>query len=254
MSKGSESIKAAFFIVLFAFVFLYVFAKLFGPIPFSVNSITTMKNDLFTVSGEGEASGVPDTAMVNLGVTKTETTVAAAKNEVNEIANNLTTDLKGLGIDEKHIKTTDFSVNPNYDFSGANTQKVTGYTVSQNLSVKITPLDKANKVIDAATARGANNLGGITFTLNDTEQAKLEETARAEAITKAKAKAESIAKSAGIHLGRIVNVMESNPGTPVRTFDMKAIGAAPEVSNQATQVQAGQNTVNVSVSIAYETY
>jgi uncharacterized protein YggE len=254
MSHVTNSIKTAFFIVLFVFIGLLLFTKLFGPIPFSVNSVTTTKTDLFTVSAGGEASGVPDTAHVNLGVTKSATTVEAAKNQVNEIANNLVSDLKGLGIAEKDIKTTDFSVNPDYDFSAGDTQKIKGYTVSQNFAVKVVPLDSANKVIDAATARGVNNLGGISFTLNDDAQQKLEEQARGEAITKAKTKAESIAKAAGIRLGRIVNVQENNAALPVRMFDMKAtanqsLEAAPE-----TQVQPGQNTVNVTVTISYETY
>ena len=253
MPKLPNSVQTAFFVVIFAFLSLYIFTKLFGPIPFSVNSVTTTKTDLFSVNAEGKASGIPDTAQVSLGVTKSASTVEDAKNQVNEVANNITSDLKGMGIEEKNIKTTDFSVNPDYDYTTPGSQKVKGYTVSQTLSVKITPLEKANKVVDAATARGANNLGGIQFMLNDDAQMKLEDQAREEAISKAKTKAESIAKAAGIHLGRIVNVMESPSNPPVMFNSLKAADASGEVRNQ-TELQPGQNTVTVNVSLSYETY
>src|SRR3989344_5426227 len=110
------SIRTSIFTIFFIFLNIFVFSKIFGPLPFSVNSITTTKTNLFTVQGTGEATAVPDTAMISLGVNKEASTVEAAQKQVNEIINKITNDLKKLGVEEKNIKTTNYSVNPNYDF------------------------------------------------------------------------------------------------------------------------------------------
>jgi uncharacterized protein YggE len=234
-------------------LFLYVFAKLFGPIPFSVNSVTTTKTDLFTVSGDGEATAIPDTALTNFGVTKTASTVGQAQNEVNQSVNDIISGLKNLGIQDKKIKTTDYSVSPNYDYSsGRNT--ITGYVVTQNLQVEITPIEKANQAVDMATKNGANMVGNIQFTVNDDKKIELENKAREDAISKAKAKAQSIAGASGIRLGRLVNVQENNNSMPRPVaFDLKAGGGSAE-SQAPTQLQPGENTVNVSVTLSYETF
>ena len=171
--------------ILFFFICLFVYTKLAGPIPFTVNSITTAKSSLFTVSGTGKASAVPDTAFVSFGVTKTAPTVEAAQNQVNQIANTITGGLKALGIAQKDIQTTNYNVNPNYDYTSGK-QTTNGYIVSENIEVKIKPVEKANKAIDIATAAGVNQIGGITFVLNEDEKKKLQQQATQEAIKNAR--------------------------------------------------------------------
>lgn len=247
MNRIPSSIITAFFI----FVFFYLFAKIFGPIPFSIDSVTTTKTDLFTVQGVGEATGTPDTAMISVGVTKEATTVEQAQNQVNTIATKITDDIKKLGVDVKDIKTTNYNVSPNYDYtSGKQTEN--GFIVSENLEIKLKPVEKANLAIDAATKDGANVVGGITFVLDDVAQQKLEDQARKQAIQKAKTKAQSIANSAGIRLGRIVNIQEDNGvQNPIPyTAKMSAEGLGGGVP---TQLSPGQNTVNSTVTLSYET-
>lgn len=248
-----NSLKIPFFTVLFIFAFFYIFTTLFGPLPLSINSVTTNKSDFFTVSGEGEATAVPDTAMISFGVTKQANTVEDAKNQVNTAANKITEDLKKLGVDVKNIKTTNYSVNPNYDFSGGR-QTTNGYTVSQNMEVKLQPIDQANKALDVATADGANVVGGVTFVLDDATKNKLEQDARKEAIQNAKRKAEETASLAGIKLGKIINVSETNsfPVMPyaaaeLKVADMRGAGGEP------TQVTPGENNVKITVSLSYQT-
>jgi uncharacterized protein len=251
--KISSSIQTAFFTVLFTFLFLLLFTKVVGPIPFSVNSVTTTKTDLFTVNGEGEAAAVPDTARVSIGITKTANTVASAKDEVNKVTNEIIESFKKLGVEEKSIKTTNFSVNPNYEYTGSK-QTTNGYTVSQDLTIEVKPVDKANEAVDLAAEKGANVVGGVQFVLNDADREKLEMQAREQAIKKAKTKAQDIAGAAGIRLGRIVNIMESGIPAPVM-FDKMAMGRAEDaVANQSTQLQPGENTIHVSVTLSYETF
>lgn len=238
--------------VLFIFVCLFGFFKLFGPIPFFVQNVTTTKETLFSVDGKGEVTVIPDTAKVSLGVTKTTLTVQDAQNQVNTIANKITEDIKNLGIKVKDIKTTNYSVNPQYDYRDGK-EKITGYSVSTNLEVKLQPIDKANDAIDLATKDGANQVGGIQFIVDDAKQKELEKEARTKAIADAKEKAKSLADAAGIKLGRIVDVKENaqnNYPYPV----MKSMAADTSGGGAQTELNPGENKITSTVTLSYETY
>jgi hypothetical protein len=244
------------------FIVLFVYTKLAGPIPFFINSVNTTKTDLFTSNGEGKVTAVPDQATVDAGVTAQSQTVADAQTKVNQTADKIIADLKKLGLSDKDIKTTDYSVSPNYSneivpmgapmMSGTN-QNITGYTVTQNLEVNVKPIDKANKVVDTATADGANLVGGVNFTFSDELSKSLEQKATQQAVNDAKNKAQTLANASGIHLGKIVNVVEnSNSPRPL----MMAAGVASKAVDQSapTNVTPGQNSLTVDVVLYYETY
>lgn len=251
MSSLFSQLKVPVLTVFITLLLFFGFTKFFGPIPFTVNSVTTSKTDLFTVDGTGKATGVPDTAQFSVGVNKTANTVQDAQNQVNTAVNKISDELKKLGVADKDIQTSNYSVNPNIDYSSGN-QTTTGYTVNATMNVKVKDTNLANKALDAATANGANVVNGVSFGLNDDEQAKLEEQARGEAIKNAKAKAESIAKQAGIRLGRIINVTV-NPTTEPRPVVEKMSLAQPAGSGAPTQLQTGSSDVSVTVSLSYET-
>ncbi len=253
MNAGLLSrLVSPFLVILFTLVSFFILVRVFGPIPFDVTSITTSKTDLFTVDGTGRATAIPDTAQINLGVTKSAPSIETAKNQVNDVMNRLTTDLKNLGVKEKDIQTTNYSVSPNYDYTGGS-QRTNGYTVTADVTVKMTPPDKANQAIDVATKDGANTTGGVTFTLNDSAQKTLEEKARKEAIQNAKDKAQSIADTAGIRLARLVNVQENtNVPQPVMYSAQKAQPLSG--GGEPTQLSPGQNSVSITVTLSYETY
>jgi uncharacterized protein YggE len=244
------------------FIVLFVYTKLAGPIPFFINSVNTTKTDLFSSNGEGQVTAAPDQATVDAGVTIQSATVAQAQNKVNEISDKIITDVKKLGVSANDIKTTNYSVNPNYSneivpmgapMMPGGQQNITGYTVTQNVEIKVKPIDKVNKVIDAATADGANLVGGVNFTFSDEFQKSLSDKATKQAVDDAKNKAQGLANAAGIHLGKIVNVVQnSNQPRPV----MMGAGIAAKTTDQSapTNVTPGENTLTVDVVLYYETY
>jgi len=248
-----KDLKISFFTILFIFIGLLLYTKLFGPIPFYVNNITTTKNSLFTVSGTGEVAIIPDTALLTLGVSKNASSVEDAKNQVNTVINQITQDIKKLGVDVKDIKTTNFNINPNYDYASAQ-QTIRGYSVDANIEVKLSPIDKANNAIDVATKDGATQVTGVQFILNDQSQKNAENQARIEAIKNAKDKAASISQAAGIHLGRIVDVQENPDSFPRPLPMMGALKTADSTAAPPTQLNPGENKINTTVSLSYETY
>lgn len=225
-----------------------------GPLPLSVTSTVTQKQSTFDVTGESKIATVPDKAVVSLGITVNESTVKTAQDKANTIINNINGELGKLGIDKKDIKTDNYSLYPNYDYNNG-AQRITGYNVNANLSVSITDFAKLNQAVDAATSVGANQVGGINFTLSDDKKKEVENEARKEAIENAKDKAQELAGLAGMKLGKIVNVYE----TP--QFDgmmyAKDMMAAPQamggVAAAPTNIEPGSTTYSFTVTLSYET-
>ncbi|MEK7571326.1 MAG: SIMPL domain-containing protein [Patescibacteria group bacterium] len=249
-----RDLKIPFFTVLFIFVGLLAYTKIFGPLPFSVTSTTTTKESLFTVQGTGEVTAIPDTAIVSLGVNKQATTVEVAKQQVDQIINKITEDVKAQGVEANNIKTTNYSVNPSYDWTSGQ-QQLTGYQVDASIQVEVTPIDKANTVVDLATKDGATQVGGITFIVNEEKRKELQAEARKQAIAEAKEKAKALSSEADIRLGRIIDVQETdvNPVAPMR-YEMSAMAKDSVEPAQTTELNPGENVITSMVTLSYETY
>lgn len=239
---------AATVILVLAAVFAY---GKFGPgIP--VSSVVSQKQDFLTVSGEGKVSVVPDTAIVDLGITSNQPSVESAQNQANTVINQITTKVKELGIDAKDIKTSNYSVFPQYDYrESGSPNRIIGYQINVGLTIRVREIDKVNQVIDQATQAGANTVGGIQLTVDEKREKELLQQAREEAIQEAKEKAESLAKAAGINLGRIVNVVESSADQPLPMM-AKAEGIGMG-GGADTQIQPGSTDITSAVTLFYET-
>lgn len=220
---------------------VFAFAKWGPSIP--ISSVVSQKQDFFTVTGEGKVTVVPDTAIVDLGITVSRPTVKAAQTQVNSVINTISQSIKDLGISAKDIKTSNYSIYPQYN------DRITGYQVNASLTVTVREIDKVNQVIDIATAKGANTVGGIQLTVDDARQKELLQQAREMAVKDAKSKAESLANAAGLTLGKIVNVQEDANNFPRPIMSMLAIAD----STPKTNIQPGSTDISTSVTLFYET-
>lgn len=246
MSSYAKQITLIFVILITFFVF-----NKFGP-PFSFTSTVTQKQDLFTVSGEGKVTVVPDTGIVDLGINLTRPTVKTAQTEVNNIINKISSDTKKLGVDSKDIKTSNYSIYPEYDYR-TGTGRITGYRVQASISIRVRDLEKINQVIDSATAGGANTVSGINLTVDEEKQKELLKEARELAVKEAKTKAESLASAAGITLGRIINVQESDNNTPRPVAFLAKDASVGMGGGGNTEIQTGSTDIISNVTLSYET-
>jgi uncharacterized protein YggE len=221
---------------------------------FDVRLTTPQDAHTIIVDGEAIIETVPDQANLSVGITSQATTVKSAQDKTNQAIATIRQGVKDLGIDDKKTKTTNYSVYPNYDYSGS-VSRIVGYTVSQNLNITVEDFEKLNQIIDLATAGGANQIGGISFSLSDAKQKELEKQARTEAIAIAKDKATALAQGAGIKLGQIVGVYENNNYNDAGPM-YKAAGVMTnemtQLDNAATGVDAGSTNYVYSVSLTYE--
>lgn len=231
------------------FASLLVFGKIGGTIPFAVNSVTTQKTDTFSVSGEGKALVKPDIALVTAGVSATGQTVSQAQQQIITASGKIVSAVKDLGIDSKDIKTINYSINPTYDFRSG-TQKIIGYSAATTLQVKVRTLDKTSSVIDAATAAGANQVGGVTFDVDD--PAKGQNEARKMAVLEAKKKAQQAAETAGFTLGRIINYQEEFGGTPRPPVALMNADRGSAKNNTESTIEPGSSEITSTVTLSYE--
>jgi len=230
--------------LLVVFVAVWLLLR-FGPsIP--VSSVVSQKQDFFTVTGEGKVTVVPDTAIVDLGITINQPSVKVAQSEANSVINSISQAIKNLGVAAKDIKTSNYSVYPLYDQN-----RITSYQVNTNLTITVREIDKVNQVIDTATSKGANSVGGIQLTVDENKKKQLLQDARELAVKEAKSKAESLARAAGLTLGKIVNVQESFGSVPVPMYAKSAIGLGG--GREDTQIQPGSTDISTSVTLFYET-
>jgi uncharacterized protein len=130
--------------------------------------------------------------------------------------------------------------------------RIKSYNANTNLSIKVRDLEKVNQVIDAATNLGANQIGGVTFDVDD--RSKAEDAARKKAVDEAKKKAEMAAKTAGIRLGKVINYNESFNGGPYPYFRAESMMSKDAGDSTAgnTSIQPGSMEVVINVTLSYE--
>ena len=201
-----------------------------------------------SVSGQGSVTAKPDTALLSLGVSVFADTARGARSEAADAMTTLLDSLKRNGIDEKDIKTTQFSLNPEYDYSRSGSPRLIGYRVTNAVSVKVRDLNRAAEVIDEAVDAVGDpiQISGISFTVDDPKP--LLSQARAQAMADAKAKAEELAKLAEVTQGKPIAISEtSSGGTPPVFYAARAL----EATGAATPIEPGQLEITVSVQVTY---
>jgi len=204
-----------------------------------------------TVSGEGKVYAKPDVALVSFGVTTQGLTVAEVTKSNTDKMNAVIAAVKALKVDEKDIQTTNYSLTPLYNWTEKTGNIFQGYTLEQDVQVKIRDFTKIGDILSGATTAGANVVGGLQFTIDNPEQFK--EQARAAAIAKAKANAQNLAKESGVDLGKLINVYENSSPYPVVYNSMaKDVAVGGGVSAPVPTVQPGQQEIDVTINLTYQ--
>lgn len=201
---------------------------------------------IITMSGHGEARAVPDTAMLSAGVSAQAPTAAAALSANTARMQGVMAALKKLGVPEKDIQTSNFSISPQYASGNGQAPRVTGYQANNQVEVRLEDVGKLGATLDALVTAGANQMNGVSFSIrNDTA---LVAQARAAAVAEARAKAETFAKAAGVGLGSILSIGESGNEGPRPIY-----AAAPMMlRDKAVPVALGEQSVNADITIVWE--
>lgn len=209
---------------------------------------------ILSVSGEGEVRAVPDQAQLSAGVVTQGKTAAEALAANSTAMNSVFAALKKRGVPEKSITTSNFSINPQYppyrqDAPQEDRTRIIGYEVSNQVTVVLDDVSKVGATLDALVASGANQAGGVSFTIHDPKP--LMRDAREDAVKDALAKAQTLAKAAGVTLGPIISISEGGGYQPMPVFAGKAI-RMDAVAAPPPPVAPGEQSLTVNVSITWE--
>ncbi len=208
---------------------------------------TTPSSDTgISVTGTGKVNVKPDIAISTIGIQVTGSSLSDAQSQANSKMSAVIDKIKSMGVADKDIQTTNYSVQPitNQPKSGDETPTITGYRISNQVSVTVRKVENLGKILDAAVAAGANNIYGISFSVSD--PTTYEQQARAAAMKDAIDKATELAKAGGITLGKIVSISETTSApSPVfrAALASSAAGSVP--------VETGETQISISVDVRF---
>jgi len=205
------------------------------------------------VNGQGTASVAPDMAILSLTVTREGKTAKEALKAGSSAMADVLSAMKKAGIDDQDLQTSSFSIQPRYTQPSTSSSfakdvpQIAGYTVRNALTVKVRDIAEVGSILDKSVSLGVNEGGNIQFT-NDNPAATIEQ-ARIQAMRDAASKAQTLAETAGVKIGQILEISEQSyypsPAPMARMNSAKGFAA------EAVPVAAGENSYSVSVNVSY---
>ena len=205
-----------------------------------------------TVVGQGSTRTEPDVARVGIGVETSAATVSEAVAENETKMTSILAALDAVGIPKEDIQTSHYSVQfdrfpePILRSEVAESDEAEPqYRVSNMVNVTIHDLDKVSDALDAVIEAGANNIWGVTFSLEDTDAAQAD--ARAKAMADAEARAQALADLGGVELGPVMSISEVITGGGV---PMPVMSAERAVAG-AGSISPGEVEISYQVQVSY---
>lgn len=212
--------------------------------PNSVQPETTL-----SISAEGSVNREPDIAFLNAGVQTQGETAQAAMSANAAAMNGVFDALEAANVDRKDMQTSNFSLQPQYDYSNRQSgqpPRLTGYQASNQLTVRVRDLDTLGETMDALVGAGGNTFSGLRFALEDDRAAK--NAARDIAMKEAIARAELYAAASGYEVARVVTISESGGYSP----QPMAMMAQARSAESSTPIASGEVGYSVSVNVTFE--
>lgn len=203
------------------------------------------------VNGEGRITVTPDIATVSLGVSAQASTVAEAQSQAATAMDRVIAALRDNDVEERDIQTQFFSIQPITRYDKDTQQSVvTGYMVSNIVLAKIRDIDETGAIIDAVAAAGGDNtrVNGVSFSVDNPEQYHSQ--AREQAVNNARAKAEQLARLAGVNLGRVIYISESAAYTPI-PFPVPVLRADAIEAAPTTFISPGETDIILNIQVNY---
>lgn len=202
-----------------------------------------------TVVGSGDVKVAPDTAQVQVGVQTQAASAAEALSQNNAQMEALLARLREQGIADTDIQTSYVSISPRYNYNEP-TPKQEGYDANNSVTVTIRNIGQTGQLLDQVVQAGANNIGGINFTVDD--PAALQTNARNAALADAKARADAMAQAVGGSVGQVLSVTENIGSVTPQLYDQRIEMAQTSGGSNAVPIQPGQQTITAQVQVTYE--
>jgi len=203
-----------------------------------------------SVAGVGRVNVVPDIAVLSLGVEVTRPTVAEARGEAATAMDAVEASLTENGVAEADIQTMFFNIYPQYFYSENEPPRITGFTVSNQVEVKVRNIDTVSTVLDSAIDAGGDNVrvNNVSFTVDQPEQYL--DQAREQAVADARARAEQLATLAGVELGSIRAISESSGNADFPPTPLMAERSVAQAGGDSS-LNPGETRITMTVSVVF---
>lgn len=200
-------------------------------------------------SGEATVTAKPDQAQISIGVvTDAHTAADASTQNARQTSTTLSAIKNSLG-GNGEVKTTGYSISPQYDYSAGHAPRLTGYQARNTVLVTVNDLSLTGKIIDAATGAGANNIDGISFSLRDDSAVRAE--ALGQAATKARANGEAIAKALGLHVVGVLRA-DTEQAPVVRPLQLQQFASLQKAERAPTPIEPGTLDIHATVIVTLQ--
>ncbi|MEP0940280.1 MAG: SIMPL domain-containing protein [Rhizobiaceae bacterium] len=211
------------------------------------------KPAVISVSATGNATVAPDMAVLNLTVQRQAKTARLALDANNKAMSDVLVEMTSQGIEDRDLQTANFNIQPQYHYpksssGGRKPPKLTGYIVSNSLTVRVRDLAQLGVILDKSVSLGVNSGGGISFATD--KPAPVIEQARKNAVAEAIAKARTLTEAAGVKLGRLLEISETSRQAPQPRAMARMESAM--AADAAVPIAAGENAYSVTVNIRWE--
>jgi uncharacterized protein YggE len=209
-----------------------------------------------SVSGSATASSNPDTLVIVLGVESEAKTANESLSQNSNSLNSVISSLTNSGLTEDDIQTSNFSIYPTYDsikdFNGNWQQVLTGYRVSNILSIQTDKIGSAGDIIDAAVSSGANRVDNVSFQLSDKKLQKISDDLIADAINDATQKAEKALVPLKQKIVGVKSVVIHDNVVPYYDSPMRAsFDGFAESSMKSAPIMSGDEEITTNVSVVF---
>jgi len=209
----------------------------------NVAANTSYFNPGVITSGDATVSKRPDIAYINVGVEAQASSASQAQKDLATLANKLIAKAKSLGIPDKEINTSGYSVGPVYSPDGR--AVITGYQAGESLNLKWHNVDNVGTALDGLVQQGGATRISVSFGLNDPKAAQAE--ARSQAIVDATTRATAMAKAAGVQLGQVLRISDQTTVSRPPMYDYAPVAKAADTTN----VPVGELEVTVQVEVDF---
>lgn len=220
----------------------------------SANTVIGYSENTILVSSSEKVTVVPDIAEVIYCVRTENKEAATCQSNNNEAVSQVIELLKGLGIKETSIQTSDYYMHPIYNYSN-NTARVTGYEATTTLTVSDLPIHELSDILTQSVSTGINTIQSITYQASKYDECYQE--ALTAAITSAHRKADVMAAAADCTIGYVISMQETSGYSEARYTDYARMGqfnAAKEeaLMDTAASIMPGEIQVEAAIIVEYQ--
>jgi uncharacterized protein YggE len=208
----------------------------------------TIAGTRLDINATGEVTRVPDLATISAGVVTRSANASSAMQQAAARMARVREALRRAGIADRDIQTSNVSLSPDYVYAKDQPPRISGYSASNQVTVRFRDIASTGKILDALVEQGANQISGPNLSIEHPEAA-LDE-ARTRAVAAARARAELYARALGMRIVRIVSVSESGGYAPPPPMPPMVMAARAE--RDQTQIDPGEQKLQVGVAMTFE--